>query len=401
MKRGQNLNKKIYMDYGATTPVDPKIITAMRPFFEKSFGNPSSIHSYGLDASEMISESRQHVASIIGAHKDEIIFTSGGTESDNLAIKGIAYKHLDKRKTKGPHILTSLIEHPAVLEPIRYLEKIGFSIAYIPVDSTGLIDPKQVEENISENTFLVSIMTANNEIGTIEPIREIGRITKKHGVLFHTDAVQAIGKVPLDVKKDSIDLLSLSSHKIYGPKGVGALYVKDAINLEPLFHGGGHEKGMRSGTLNTPGIIGLGKACKLARNRFEKDTKHLEKLRDTLIENVLRIEESYLNGHPTKRLVNNAHFRFTAIEGESLHMMLDREGIAAATGSACSSKKLKPSHVLLALGLTPEESHGSIRFSIGRTSTIEDIEYVSEKMMPIVESLRKMSPLWNKEEITR
>jgi len=389
------------MDYGATTPVDPEIIQAMIPFFEKNFGNPSSIHSYGIDASEMISESRQHVASIIGANEDEIIFTSGGTESDNLAIKGVVNKHLDKRKTKGPHILTSTIEHPAVLEPIRYLEKLGFSVAYIPVDSTGIIDPKQIDENISENTFLVSIMTANNEIGTIEPIREIGRITNKHGVLFHTDAVQAIGKVPLDVKKDFIDLLSLSSHKIYGPKGVGALYVKNPIKLEPLFHGGGHEKGIRSGTLNTPGIIGLGKACKLAKNRFDKDTKHLEKLRDTLIKNVLKIEESYLNGHPTKRLVNNAHFRFSAIEGESLHMMLDHEGIAAATGSACSSKKLKHSHVLLALGLTPEESHGSIRFSIGRISTLEDIEDISEKMSPIVESLRNMSPLWNKEKKSR
>ena len=259
-----------------------------------------------------------------------------------------------------------------------------------------MIDSDELENSITDETFLISIMAANNEIGTIEPIRKIGEIAKKHDVLYHTDAVQAIGKVPLDVTKDNIDMLSLSSHKIYGPKGIGALYIKKGIKLEPLFHGGGHEKGMRSSTLNTPGIVGLGTACELAKKRFKQDTEHMKKLRDTLIKNISTIEESYLNGHPTKRLVNNAHFRFTAVEGESLHMLLDSKGIAAATGSACSSKKLRPSHVLLALGLTPEQSHGSIRFTLGRNSTQDDVDYVSKELGPIIEKLRNMSPLWKK-----
>ena len=393
---GRIMKKRIYMDYGATTPVDPEILEEMKSYFTNYFGNPSSTHAFGVDAEEKISECRTHVASIIGADAESIVFTSGGTEADNLAIKGVAFKHLDLLHKKGPHIITSTIEHPAVLEPVRYLEKIGFDVVYLPVDKDGLIDPEQLDETITKDTFLISIMAANNEIGTIEPIKEIGKIAKKHDVLFHTDAVQAVGKVPINVKKDNIDLLSISSHKIYGPKGVGALYIQDKIKLEPLFHGGGHEKGIRSSTLNTPGIVGLGTACKLAKKRFETDTKHMKELRDRLIEKVLTIEESYLNGHPTKRLVNNAHFRFTAVEGESLHMLLDSKGIAASTGSACSSKKLKPSHVLLALGLTPEETHGSIRFTLGRISKQEDIDYVAQELEPIIEKLRSMSPLWKK-----
>jgi cysteine desulfurase len=390
------MKKQIYFDYGATTPVDPDVLSTMKPYFDQYFGNPSSTHAYGLDADAKIKECRQKVASLIGAHEESIVFTSGGTESDNLAIKGIAFQHLDKLHKKGPHIITSQIEHPAVLEPIRYLEKKGFDVVYLPVDTYGMISVDELKETISDETFLISIMAANNEVGTIQPVKEIGQIAREHDVLFHTDAVQAVGKVPLDVKSDNIDLLSLSSHKIYGPKGIGALYIRDTIKLEPLFHGGGHEKGLRSSTLNTPGIVGLGKACELAKKRFKDDTIHIKQLRDSLIENVLKIDESYLNGHPTKRLVNNAHFRFSAIEGESLHMMLDSKGIAAATGSACSSKKLKPSHVLLALGLTPEESHGSIRFSIGRTSTMDDVDYVSKEIGPIIEKLRSMSPLWHK-----
>lgn len=390
------MKKQVYMDYGATTPVDPVVLEEMKPYFLKFFGNPSSTHAYGIDAENKVSECRKQVSSIIDAKDESIIFTSGGTEADNLAIKGIAYQHLDIINKKGPHIITSTIEHPAVLETIKYLEKKGFKSTYLPVDKYGIIDPDTLDNTICEQTFLISIMAANNEIGTIEPINEIGRIAKKHDILFHTDAVQAVGKVPLSVKKDNIDLLSLSSHKIYGPKGVGALYARDDIKLEPLFHGGGHERGIRSSTLNTPGIVGLGKACELAKNRFANDTAHMKRLRDTLIKNVISIEESYLNGHPTKRLVNNAHFRFTAIEGESLHMMLDDKGIAVATGSACSSKKLKPSHVLLALGLTPEESHGSIRFTLGRLSTKEDVNYVIKTLKPIIEELRHMSPLWKK-----
>ena len=388
------MKKHVYLDYGATTPVDPEVLHSMQEYFTKSFGNPSSVHTYGLQANDAIEQSRQHVSSCINATAEEIIFTSGGTESDNLGIKGIALKHQDKIGTKGPHIITSSIEHPAVLETCKYLEKQGFAVLYLPVNAEGIINPKHLVENITDQTFLVSIMAANNEIGTIQPLQEIGSITHKHNILFHTDAVQAIGKIPLDVKKMHIDLLSLSSHKIYGPKGIGALFVRKGVPLTPLFHGGGHEQGKRSSTLNTPGIIALGKACELARKRMKPDVALMTTLRDQLIRNVLEIEETYLNGHPTKRLANNAHFRFTAVEGESIHLMLDKAGIAAATGSACSSKKLKPSHVLLALGLTPEESHGSIRFSLGRMSTQEDITYVSETLPGIIKTLRDMSPLW-------
>jgi len=390
------LMKKVYLDYSATTPVDPKIIEVMVPYFKDYYGNPSSIHEYGIKAQEDILESRKCVASIIHAKTDEIIFTSGGTEADNLAIKGIASNHDHKKNSKGAHIITSQIEHPAVLETCKYLEKIGFNVTYLPVDKFGLINLDDLESAISENTFLVSIIYANNEIGTIEPIEAIGKITKKNNIILHTDAVQAVGKVPIDVMKEHIDMLSCSSHKIYGPKGVGALYIKKGIKIPPLFHGGGHEKGLRSSTLNTPGIIGFGKACELGKKRLQKDNAHLIKLRDMLIDNVLEIEESYLNGHPTKRLTNNAHFRFTAVEGESLQLMLDEKGIAAATGSACSSKKLKPSHVLIALGLKPEEAHGSLRFSLGRTTTKDEIQYVSEELPKIVDSLREMSPLWKK-----
>jgi len=388
--------KKVYMDFGATTPVDKEIIQSMIPFFETDFGNPSSTHAFGENASEAIETSRNHVASILHATSDEIIFTSGGTESDNLAIKGIALRNEKLKEKKGPHIITTKIEHPAVLETCRYLEKTGFKVAYLPVDKDGLISLSELENTISKNTFLCSIIYANNEIGTIQPMKEIGEITSKHGVYLHTDAVQAIGKVPIDVNKEHIDMLSLSSHKIYGPKGIGALYLKKGVKPIPLFHGGGHEKGLRSSTLNTPGIVGLGKACELGKKRLEKDSKKMIKQRDTLIKNILKIEESYLTGHPTKRLPNNAHFRFSAVEGESLHMMLDEKGIAVATGSACSSKKLEPSHVLLALGLKPEEAHGSLRFTLGRKTTDDEIKYISDELPKIVHHLREMSPLWNK-----
>jgi len=392
--RHEYLKKHVYLDYGATTPVDPEVLKSMQEFFTKNFGNPSSVHTYGLKAQDAIEQSRKHVASCINASADEIIFTSGGTEADNLGIKGIALQHQADVGTNGPHIITSSIEHPAVLETCKYLEKQGFVVTYLPVNADGIINPKQLQETITNQTFLVSIMAANNEIGTIQPLKEIGAITHKNNILFHTDAVQAIGKIPIDVQKMHIDLLSLSSHKIYGPKGIGALFVRKGVPLTPLFHGGGHEQGKRSSTLNTPGIIALGKACELAKKRMKTDVSLMTKLRDQLIKNVLEIEETYLNGHSTKRLANNAHFRFTAVEGESIHLMLDNAGIAAATGSACSSKKLKPSHVLLALGLTPEESHGSIRFSLGRMSTKEDITYVIETLPGIIQTLRDMSPLW-------
>ncbi|MDH7516841.1 MAG: cysteine desulfurase NifS [Candidatus Thermoplasmatota archaeon] len=388
--------KRIYMDYASTTPVDDEVLKEMMPFFQKNYGNPASIHFFGREADKAVENARNQVSDLIGCSPEEIIFTSGGTESDNLAIKGVAYLNKNKRGGKGYNIITCCIEHPAVLETCKHLEKQGFNVKFLPVDKYGFINPKELEESISEDTFLVTIMFANNEIGTIEPIEEIGKITKKHGVLLHTDAVQAVGKVPIDVNRLNIDLLSISSHKIYGPKGVGALYVRKGVKLEPLAHGGGHEKGFRSSTLNTPGIVGLGKACELGKERFDKDTEHMKKLRDTLIKNVLEIEESFLNGHPEKRLVNNAHFRFFAIEGESLNLMLDDKGVAAATGSACSSKKLQPSHVLLGLGLKPEEAHGSIRLSLGRSSTKEEVEYVCKVLPEIVQKLRNMSPLWNR-----
>ena len=389
--------KNIYMDYAATTPVDREVLREMLPYFDKIYGNASSIHSFGIDSFNAVEEARERIGKLINSSPEEIIFTSGGTESDNLAIKGILHKYKNKTKTKGFQIITSNIEHPAVLETCKYLEKEGFKVKYLPVDKYGLINPDDLEKAISKDTFLVTIMYANNEIGTIEPIMEIGKITNEHNVLFHTDAVQAIGKTPIDVKKLNIDLLSISSHKIYGPKGCGALYIKKGTKIQTIQHGGGHEYGLRSSTHNTPGIVGLGKACELVRERLKNDTMHMKKLRDTLIRKVINnIEESYLNGHPEKRLVNNAHFRFTGIEGESLNMMLDDKGIAAATGSACSSKKLQASHVLLAIGLKPEEAHGSLRLSLGRLNTEEEVSYVSEVLPDIVEKLRKMSPLWNR-----
>lgn len=384
------------MDYGASTPVDKEVIEEMMPYFDRFYGNPSSIHSFGREAFDAVEESRKKVADIICANEDEMVFTSGGTESDNLAIKGIAFRNKEKRGSKGTHIITSAIEHPGVLTTCRYMEKIGFNVKYLPVDKHGLIDIRELEDAISKDTFLITIMFANNEIGTIEPMEKIGKIAKEHDVIFHTDAVQAVGKVPIDVNKLNIDLLALSSHKIYGPKGAGALYVRNGVKLQTIAHGGGHEKGLRSSTYNTPGVVGLGKACELGKTRLKEDMAHLKNLRDMLIKDILKIEESYLNGHPKKRLVNNAHFRFNAIEGESLNLMLDDKGIAAATGSACSSKKLQASHVLLAIGLKPEEAHGSLRLTLGRMNTKEDVGYVVEVLPEIVQNLRNMSPLWNR-----
>ncbi|KYK23977.1 cysteine desulfurase NifS [Thermoplasmatales archaeon SM1-50] len=388
--------KRIFLDHASTTKIDNEVLNAMLPYFSQYYGNPSSIHAFGREAQEAVDDSRSHVSSLLGCRDDEIFFTAGGTESDNLAIKGIAYLNKEKRKTKGPHIITSAIEHPGVLEVCRHLETQGFKVKYLPVDTNGIVDLDSLRVSISNNTFLVSIMFANNEIGTIQPTEEIGKIVHEHGILFHTDAVQAVTKVPIDVRKHHIDLLALSSHKIYGPKGIGALYIRNGIKVQPIFHGGGHEKGIRSSTLNVPGIVGLGKACELAKKRMTKDMIVMETLRNLLIKNILEIEESYLNGHPEKRLVNNAHIRFTGIEGESLLLSLDEKGIATSTGSACSSQKLQASHVLLAIGLDPVQAHGSIRMSLGRENTREEIMYVSKVMPQIIEKLRQMSPLWNR-----
>ena len=378
------------MDHAATTPVDEEVLKAMQEFFSKKFGNASSLHSWGREAREALEESREKVAKLINADANEIVFTGSGTESDNLAIKGIAYKH-----RKG-HVITSKIEHPAVLETCKYLEKKGFDVTYLPVDKYGLVDPKQVEEAIRDDTILISIMHANNEIGTIEPIEEIGKIAKKHGIPFHTDAVQSVGKIEVDVKKLNVDLLSMSSHKIYGPKGVGALFVKHGTKIEPILHGGGHEHGLRSSTENIAGIVGFAKACELAKKRLHEDAEKMKKLRDKIIKETLKIEESYLTGHPEKRLPNNASFYFKGIEGESLVLMLDAKGIATSTGSACSSKKLQASHVLLAIGIKPEDAHGSLRVTLGRENSEEEIDYFLEVLPQVVEELRKISPLWHK-----
>ncbi|RLF48119.1 MAG: cysteine desulfurase NifS [Thermoplasmata archaeon] len=381
---------KVYLDHAATTPVDKEVLEAMLPFFDEKFGNASSLHAYGREAREALEKSKEEVAKLINADADEIIFTGSGTESDNLAIKGIAFKH-----GKG-HIITSKIEHPAVLETCKYLEKKGFDVTFLPVDEYGLVKPEDVENAIRDDTILISIMHANNEIGTIEPIEEIGEIARKHGVLFHTDAVQSAGKIEIDVKKINVDLLSMSSHKIYGPKGVGALYVRRGVKLEPVLHGGGHEKGMRSSTENVAGIVGFAKACEICRRRMHEDADKITRLRDKIIKEVLKIEESYLTGHPTRRLPNNASFYFKGIEGESLVLMLDAKGIATSTGSACSSKKLQASHVLLAIGIRPEDAHGSLRVTLGRENTEEEIDYFLEVLPEVVEELRKISPMWHK-----
>ena len=390
--------KRVYMDHAATTPVDKKVLEEMLPFFTEKYGNPSSLHSFGREAHDVLEKARENVAKVINADKEEIFFTSGGTESDNIAIKGTIYRMKEGiTGYKGPHIITSAIEHPAVMETCKHLEKQGFKVKYLSVDKYGIVNADELKNSISKGTFLISVMHANNEIGTIQNIDEIGKIAKEHNVVFHSDTVQSIGKILVDVKKTKIDLLSMSSHKIYGPKGVGALYIKKGVKLQPIVHGGGHEKNLRSGTENISGIAGFGKACELAKTRLNKDAEHLTNLRDKLIKSVLNIiEETYLNGHPTRRLPNNAHFRFTAIEGESLILSLDEKGVAASTGSACSSKKLLPSHVLMAIGLNEVEAHGSLRLTLGRENTDEDVRYVIDVLPGIVENLRKMSPLWGK-----
>ena len=381
----------IYMDHSATSPVDPEVFEAMKPYFIDSFGNASTLYSLGREGKKAMESAREEVASIIGAEPKEIIFTSGGTESDNIAILGTAYK----LKNKGNHIITSDIEHPAVDETCKYLEKNGFNVTYLPVYNDGIVKIKDLEDAITDKTILITIMHANNEIGTIQPISEIGKIARENKIYFHTDAVQTVGKIPVNVKELNVDMLSLSAHKLYGPKGIGALYLRQGVRIEPIMHGGGHEKGIRPGTENVPGIVGLGKACSIAKENLQRDAQKLTSLRDMLIDGVLaENEDSYLNGHRTKRLPNNANFRFTGIEGESLILHLDAKGIATSTGSACSSIKLEPSHVLMAIGLKEVEAHGSLRISLGHENTEEDIKYTITAIKEVVEKLRKMSPLW-------
>ncbi len=382
-------NKKIYLDYAATTPVDPRVVKAMLPYFNKQFGNTMSLHGFGQEAKQALEESREQVANLIGAKSNEIIFTSSATESNNLALKGIAFAN----GTKGKHIIISSIEHPCIMESAEWLEKQGFEITRLPVDKYGLVKPEQVKAAIKKDTILVSIIHASNEIGTIQPVAEIGKICKVKGVYFHTDAAQSFGKIPVDVNEMNIDLLSASSHKMYGPKGVACLYVRKGVKIEPILHGGGQESGLRSSTVNVPGIVGFARACEIARKEMKGESQGLTKLRDKLIKGVLqKINDAYLNGHPKKRLPNNANFWFKFVEGESIVIQLDLLGIAASTGSACSSIKLEPSHVLLATGLRHEQAHGSLRLSLGKWTTEKEINFVLKVLPGIIKNLRKISP---------
>ncbi|HTY13133.1 MAG TPA: cysteine desulfurase NifS [Candidatus Omnitrophota bacterium] len=381
---------RIYLDHAATTPADPRVARAMRPYFSEIFGNPSSIHSFGQEAKAAVEAARAQVASVIGARPDEIVFTSGGTEADNFALEGIVYAN----EKKGNHIITSKIEHHAVTECVDLLAKRGFSVTYLPVDKYGLVDPDDVVKAITDKTVLVSIMYANNEIGTIEPVAEIAKRVKEKGVYFHTDAVQTFGHIPLSVTELKADLLSLSGHKFYGPKGIGALYIRKGTRIAPFLRGGAQENNRRASTENVPGIVGMGAACAIAMDEMPKAALRESALRDKLIKGIMdRIPDVYLNGHPSNRLPNNVNLSIKYIEGESILLNLDMMGIAASSGSACTSGSLDPSHVLLAIGVPHELAHGSLRMSLGKGTTETDIDRVIEALPPIVDKLRKMSPL--------
>jgi len=383
------------MDHAAGMPVDSRVFEAMKPYFMENYGNPSSSHSFGADARNALMESREKVARLIEAEKpEEVIFTSGGTESNNLAIKGVAYRNKDK----GNHIITTTIEHISVINICKHLQKQGFEITYVPVDKQGMVDPQRIRDAITDKTILISVMYANGEIGTIQPIRNIGKIAHENQIYFHVDAVAAAGKIPINVEEENIDLLSISSNDMYGPKGVGALYIRKGTRIQPVIQGGGQERGLRSGTENIPGLVGMGKAAEIAQEEIVAESRRLSQLRDKLIKGVLdTIERSYLNGHPTKRLPNNANLRFSYIEGESLILGLDMLGIQVSSGSACTSKTLEPSHVLLAIGLAHEEAHGSLVFTMGKQNSEEDVDYVLEVLPGVVKRLRAMSPLTPKE----
>jgi cysteine desulfurase len=381
----------IYMDYAATTPTDQQVVEAMLPYFGEIFGNPSSLHGFGQEARSAMEGARAKIAAFLGAKPAEIVFTSGGTESDNFAIKGTAWAN----RKKGDHIITSAIEHHAVLETCRFLEKEGFRVTYLPVDGDGLVDPADVVKAIMDRTILISIMHANNEIGTIQPIAEIGRIAKGKGICFHTDAVQTFGHLPLTVDELNIDLLSASAHKLYGPKGMGLLYIRKGTRITPLVHGGDQESGRRASTQNVPGIVGFGKAVELAAATLHEEEVRLTSLRDRFIQGIFeRLDGIRLNGHPARRLPNNINLSVESIEGEGMILSLDMMGIACSTGSACSSSSLEPSHCLLAIGLPHELSHGSLRFSLGMYTKEGDIDAVLEALPQVVGRLRAMSPLY-------
>lgn len=382
--------RKVYFDHSATTAVDPQVVEAMLPFLKEKFGNPSSIHSFGREVKVALEEAREAVADFCHARAADIYFTSGGTESDNLAIKGIAYE----LKKKGRHIITTKVEHHAVLHTCESLEKDGFEITYLTPDKCGMIHPEALEKAIRSDTILITIMHANNEIGTINPIQKIGEIARTKGVLFHTDAVQTFGKIPIDSSKLPVDLMTMSAHKIYGPKGVGVLYVRKGVKLAQLIHGGGHERNRRAGTENIPGIIGLAKAVELRKSGLKEENKYVKKLRDSFYEKIIHIiPRLYLNGHPEERLAGHLNLSFDGIEGEALLLSLDLKGVAASSGSACTSGSIDPSHVLLAMGIKPELARSSIRFTLGKDNTEEDVDYTVSILPEIVERLRSMSPL--------
>ncbi|WP_240662923.1 cysteine desulfurase NifS [Acidilutibacter cellobiosedens] len=386
------MSKYIYMDNAATTPIKREVLEAMMPYFTDKYGNPSSIYSIGGQSRNAIERAREKVSKVFNAKPQEIFFTSCGSESDNWAIKGIAYAN----RKRGNHIITSKIEHHAVLHTCQYLEKQGFRVTYLDVDEYGFINLDQLKESIRDDTILISIMFANNEIGTIQPIAEIGKIAKEKGIYFHTDAVQAIGNVKIDVNELNIDLLSLSAHKFYGPKGIGALYIRQGVKIDPLISGGAQERNRRAGTENVPYIVGLGKAIELAYENIDEHNEKLTKLRKRLIKGIFdNIDYVRLNGDEEKRLPGNANFCFRFIEGESILLSLDMEGIAGSSGSACTSGSLDPSHVLLAIGLPHEIAHGSLRLTLGDFNTEEDVDYVVEKLTEIVARLRAMSPLYD------
>lgn len=378
------------MDHSATTPVAPEVLAAMLPYFGEKFGNASSLHRSGREAKEALEDSREKIAALLGARAEEIIFTSGGTESDNLALKGIARKN----RKLGKHIITTQIEHPAILETCRALEKDGFEVTYLPVTGEGLVELSTLEASIRPDTILISVMHANNEVGTIQPLEEIGRLAAERDIYLHSDAVQSVGKIPVNVDDLGVDLLSLSAHKLYGPKGVGALYIRKGTKLESIIQGGGHERRLRSGTENISGIVGLARAAELAERDMPREAERLAGLRDRLAELVLgKVKDAWINGTMKKRLPGNLNFGFKYVEGESLLLFLDSKGICVSTGSACSSHKLEPSHVLMSLGLKAEECHGSLRITLGMSNTLDEVEYVAESIVEAVERFRGISAL--------
>ncbi len=386
-------SRLIYMDHGATTPLREEALEAMMPFLKGQYGNPSSLHAPGREVRNAVEEAREKTARALSAQPEEIYFTAGGTEANNLALRGAA-----KIRNGSGHIITSSVEHHAVLDVCKDLEKEGYEVTYVPVDQYGKVNPETLKNAIKDDTFLISVMAANNEIGTMQPVQEIGRLARENNILFHTDAVQVVGQLPVDVQEMNVDFLSLSAHKFNGPKGIGALYVRRGIKIAPLYQGGGQERKLRPGTENVPGIIGLGRALELATEEIPGKKKHLESLRDRLIKGLLGIGDVILNGHPDERLPGNVNVSFKYIEGESVLLSLDMEGIAASSGSACSSGSLEPSHVLSAIGLEHSEAHGSVRFSLGRGNTEADVETVLEKAPPIVERLRNMSPTYHRSQ---